>query len=103
MAWKINLDDEQSIALGDFPPKVISDIAVANGVLWTVVLDSPLTNLGVATSLIAWARPAHGLKLPPLRTATEAFEAISEMFEEYDEDEITQEEDSAPIAWEATG
>ncbi len=101
MGWNLKLSDDTTIRLVDFPPSVISGIAVENGVLWSRFVDEPLTNLQASCSLIAWATAAHGLPIPPLATVEQAFDAMSVMFERVlDDDEIpASEEDVAPIAW----
>lgn len=102
MAWYLDLDDDTTVALTDFPTAVVSQIATANGMLWSVMLDEPLANIGAAASMIAYACGAYGVKIPPISSVGDAWNAARSMYR-FEVDEVPGVEAVAgePIAWAA--
>lgn len=97
--YAIRLPDGGVLELRDLPPRTLQEIADKNGTNWMVVLDAPLSNVGVAVDLLATVADLHGVKFPEPLRARDLITLCADWFVIVPKD--TETEDVPDVAWSA--
>lgn len=71
--WAVNLpeaDGGGTFQVRDLPATMIAEIAAANGTAWQVVVDAPLSIVGVALDVLKQVAIVADVTFPDMRRAT---------------------------------
>lgn len=102
--YAVKLLDGTTFQVRDLPPRIVQQIAERNDVSWMVVVDAPISNVGVALDVLTEVARLSGAKFPePLRTR-DLISLLADWFILVDKDETDEEEapDSPMVAWRAS-